>query len=140
MTADIELLAIYLHLAWAAAKRRRPLVQVRFLVLAAAVSVELELPEVAAFCRQRILQENSAHLLRRWSSVEQALREPDFQALLQLLQRRYPRERAEQLLESIGWERGQERETYGSDAEYAASLLGTSVDELRRAWRRQEES
>jgi len=137
VTVDIDLLAIYLHLAWAAARRRRPLVRDRLLVLAGVVAIRLDLPEVAAYCRQKILEHNPAHLVRRWPSLEAALQHADFQSLLQRIGRRYPRERAEQMIDSLGLVRGRERDTYQGDLEYAAALLETNVDQLRHALRRQ---
>ena len=62
--------------------------------------------------------------------MSDALEQPDFQQLLKSLQRRYPWEKAESLLATLGVERGCEREAYYTDEEYAAALLGTSPDEL----------
>ena len=88
------------------------------------------LPRIAAHCRQRILEHNPQHLIRRWNTVEQALQEPDFLYLLKSVQRRYPQEKAERLLDTLGIDLAHERDTYYSDEEYAATLLGVRLDQL----------
>ncbi|MCU0875699.1 MAG: hypothetical protein MUE50_25485 [Pirellulaceae bacterium] len=60
------------------------------------------------------------------------MEDPDFLSILRTIQRRYPQEKAERLLASLGIERGLERETYFDDEEYAAALLGTTPAELQR--------
>jgi hypothetical protein len=64
--------------------------------------------------------------------MEEALEDPDFLSILKSIQRRYPQEKAERLLASLGIERGRERDAYYDDEEYAAALLGTTPAELDR--------
>lgn len=132
MAAPIELLGLYLHLARAAELRRRPLVRDRFLVLSAALAAQIDLQPIAQHCRMRVLAHNPGHMLAHWPTVARALAEPDFHSLLNQLLRRYNKEKAEQLLQSLGIERGAERAAYYSDGEYAAGLLGESWDDLQR--------
>ncbi len=61
-----------------------------------------------------------------------ALADDEFLCLLKQLQRRYPQEKAERLLQSLGIELGGERATYYSDFEYAAALLGTTPETLEK--------
>ena len=63
-----------------------------------------------------------------------ALDQHDFQALLKQLQRRYPREKAENMLTTLGVEMGQEWRTYYSAEEYAASLLTTTTETLEKIY------
>jgi hypothetical protein len=132
MSEPIEILGLYLHLAAASERRQRPHVRDRLLVIAAMIAAKMELRRISAYCRQKILSHNPRHLIGRWPQVEDAIEDPDFQHLLRSLQRRYPQERAERLLANLGIERGREREAYYSDEEYAASLLGSTPDQLRQ--------
>ena len=100
------------------------------LLIAATIATRMRLPRISAYCRRKILIHNPRHLIGRWPSVEEAIDDPDFLHLLKSVQRRYPQEKAERLLDSLGIERGRERDAYYSDEEYAAALLGSTLDEL----------
>ena len=130
MSDQVDRMAIYLHLARASEMRRRMHVRDRFLVLAAVLAARSDLPRIAAYCRQRIMQHNPQHLIQRWDTVWQAAGDPEFVHFLRHIERRYPLETAEGMLSSLGVEMGRERATYYDDEEYAASLLGVSLDEL----------
>ncbi|MHB8970981.1 MAG: hypothetical protein ACYC3X_11200 [Pirellulaceae bacterium] len=121
-----QLLSTYLHLAAASQRRRRPHVRDRFLLLAGVVAIEMQLDPVAAYCRKLVLQHNPQHLVRRWSSLRQAVDDEEFLCFLKQLRRRYPQEKAEQLLQSLDIDVESERRAYYSDYEYAAALLGTT--------------
>ena len=123
-------LGLFLHLAQASLRRRRPLVRDRMLVLAAVLAANLEIPKLASHCRAEILQNNPHHLIGHWPTLGEAMFDEEFMALVAQLRRRYPVERAEKLLESLGIEIGNERDVYFSDAEYAASILGVSPTEF----------
>ncbi len=134
MTLPVDLLGMYLHLARAAAQRQRPLVCDRLLLLAAAIANDLQLPNIAACCRARILEHNAGHLLNRWDTVAEAAQSEAFSALRSQLAKRYSPERAEQLLQQLRIEWRSERAAYYSDEEYAAALLGLTVDNLVRQY------
>jgi transposase len=127
MFVSIDLLGVYLHLARASALRRRPQAADRFLILAGSVASWLKLPRIAAYCRWQVLEHNPHHLLGHWESLEEALTDEDFLHFFRQLHRRYPQEKAERMLSTLDIEMARERETYYSDEEYAASLLGTDV-------------
>lgn len=129
MPLDIHELAIYLHLARASRQRQRPLVTDRLLVLAAARAHQLELPRVADLCRARILAHNPKHMVGRFDTVADALDDVDFLSLVVSLDRKYPREKAERMLASLGIDLANERQAYFTDQEYAAALLGASLPE-----------
>jgi hypothetical protein len=131
MSDTVDKLAVYLHLARASERRRRPHVRDRLLVLAAVAATKAGLPRIAAYCRQLILQHNRQHLIQRWPTLAAALRDPEFQHFLTHLEKRYSQENAEQLLQSLAIERGREREAYYSDEEYAAAIVGLTLEELQ---------
>jgi hypothetical protein len=133
MSPPIELLGSYLHLARAAELRRQPLVRDRVLLLAAVIAAQIDLAPIAAACRRKILEHNAGHLIGRFSTVSSALQEEDFQSLVAQLSSRYGPEHVERLIAQLGIERGREREAYGSDGEYAASLLGLKWDDLSQS-------
>jgi hypothetical protein len=130
MSEPVDILGLYLHLARASELRRRPHIRDRLLVVAGVIAVHMQLRRIAAYCRYRVLQHNPRHVIRRWPSLEIALQQEDFLYVLRNIQRRYPQEKAERLLATLDIERGRERETYYTDEEYAAALLGTSVEQL----------
>jgi hypothetical protein len=131
MSDPIEILGLYLHLATASERRQRPHVRDRMLVIAAMIAAKMDLTRISAYCRRKILLHNPQHLIGRWPRVEEALEDSDFQHLLRSIQRRYPQEKAERLLATLGIERGRERDAYYSDEEYAAALLGSTPEELQ---------
>lgn len=92
----------------------------------------MHLVRISRYCRHKILQHNPRHAIGRWENLRDALEDPEFLLILRSIQRRYPQEKAEQLLARLGVERGREREAYYDDEEYAAALLGTCPAELDR--------
>ncbi len=126
------LLSIYLHLALASQRRRRPHVRDRLLLIAGAIASEMGLEPIASYCRHLVLLHNPNHMIRRWATLGAALNEEDFRCILKQLRRRYPNERAERMLQSLGIELGNERAAYYSDYEYAAALLGVTPDDLHQ--------
>jgi hypothetical protein len=124
-------LGVYLHLAQASLRRNRPLVRSRLLLLAAVAAANSHLPGVAGYCRRAILAQNPQHLIRQWPSVGQALLDDEFLQFLRQVRRRYPAEKAEQMLASLGMDMAHEREAYFSDVEYAAAILGVAVADLQ---------
>lgn len=92
----------------------------------------MHLSRICRYCRHKILQHNPRHAIGHWENFDEALEDPDFLSILRSIQRRYPQEKAERLLATLGIERGREREAYFDDEEYAAALLGTTPDELER--------
>lgn len=130
MSEGSDLLPLYLHLARACELRRQAMERDKVLVLAGVTAAEMGLNTVAAACRRKILAANTGHLVRRFDSFTHARDDEEFETYLKQLRRGYPRERVEHMLDSLGVERGNERATYDSDYEYAASLLGTTPDAL----------
>ena len=121
-------LGMYLHLAQASLRRRRPLVRDRLLVLCSVLAANNRMEKLAAYCRAEILRHNPRHLIGKWPTVGEALLDDEFLALLHRVRTEYPMERAEQLLDSLGIEIGNERETYYSVREWAAAILNMSSE------------
>ena len=128
MNGQSHHLGVFLHLAQASLRRRRPLVRDRMLVLAAVVATSLRLHKLSDYCRSEILQNNPRHLIGHWPSVEEALLDEEFLTLLKRIRHQYPIERAEQLLDSLDIEFSNERDAYYSDPEWAAAILRVSPD------------
>src|SRR5262245_6126565 len=97
MTAPIDLLASYLRLAQAAKQRKQPLVRDRVLLLAAVIAAQIDLAPIAGACREQILAGNRRHLVGRWPTVAQAMRQEEFQTLVNQLSTRYGPERVERM-------------------------------------------
>ncbi len=131
MQYSIDQLSLYLHLARLAGKRRQMSDRNRFLVLAAVQAARGQLTEIAAYCRHLILETNPGHMFRRWDAVSDALDDEDFQHLFKQVSRRFPIEKSESILNQAGIDRSNERATYYSDAEYAASIMGVEFEWLK---------
>jgi|GEM_PF-534819 len=130
MTEPQEQLGLYLHLARASEQRLRPMVRDKFLVLAGVCACELALDQIAAYCRHKVLENNPGHLLRKYREFADAIGDESFETYLKQLQRAYPLEKSEFMLQSLGIDLGNERAAYYSDHEYAAVLLGTTPEKL----------
>lgn len=116
-------LAVYLNLARASERRQRVMVRDRMLVLAGMEAAKLHLFRLSQYCRGEILKHNPRHLIGNWDSIGSALLDEEFLAFAKTIGRRYPMERAEHMLESLGIDISNERATYYDDIEYAASIL-----------------
>lgn len=132
MSRPVHILSVYLHLAAASQRRRRPHARDRLLLIAGSAAARMGLELVAANCRHQILEHNPKHLIRRWETVGEALQHEEFLCLLKQLQRRYPQEKAERMLQTLNIELGNERAAYYTDLEYAAALMGTTPEQLRQ--------
>ena len=108
----------------------------RMLVLAGVLASEIGLPSVADYCRDHVLRHNPRHLIRRWPTITAALEDEDFRLFMKQVRRRYPAEKAERMLDTFGLVMARERDTYYTDAEYAAAILGTTPAELDRLYGR----
>ncbi|MFO7906231.1 MAG: hypothetical protein ACQESR_28360 [Planctomycetota bacterium] len=136
MSTSVHILSVYLHLAAASQRRRRPHARDRLLLIAGSVAARMGLELVAANCRHRVLEHNPNHLIRRWETIGEALRDEEFLCLLKQLQRRYPQEKAERMLQTLNIELANERAAYYTDLEYAAALMGTTPQQLQEQFGR----
>ncbi len=129
MRQPIEVLAMYLELARASAKRQRPLVSARFLVLSMSMACQMGLERIARYCRTLILEQNPHHLVRNWLPSDGSDAE-NLLSLTQQLKRRYPLERAEQLLSQLNICVEDESHLFADHEEYAAHVLGETPQSI----------
>ncbi len=130
MSDQNQQLGVFLHLAQASLRRRRPLVRDRLFVLCSVLAANLQLRSLAEYCRTEILQHNPQHMIGRWPTVEQALLDEEFLQFLRRVRSEYPIERAEMLLDSLGIEITNERAAYYSTNEWAAAILNLPANVL----------
>jgi hypothetical protein len=74
----------------------------RFLVLAGIAATRAGWPAVAARCHHLVAAHAPRHLLNRYASMADALRDPDFEPFCRQLRRFCSSERAEHLLAEMG--------------------------------------
>lgn len=101
MAAADKSVRTYQELASCYEQIGEPQVRDRFLVLAAEAALNAGNVEQAESIRGRLLQLNPHHLLKPYASLSQAMQSPDVKTYVDGLRRTYPRENAEQMLESI---------------------------------------
>lgn len=97
-----RIMLVYLQLADVAHRKRQTLGRGRFLVLGGASALRAGWPEVAELCRTAILGEAPKHLLGRYPSFADAMRDPDFKPFLVRTEKFCPFEQAESLLDGLG--------------------------------------
>lgn len=101
MAAADKSIRTYQELANCYEQIGEPQVRDRFLVLAAEAALTAGQVEQAESIRGRLLQLNPHHLLKPYASLGQAMQAPDVKSYVDGLRRTYPRENAEQMLETI---------------------------------------
>ncbi|HID23199.1 MAG TPA: hypothetical protein EYP14_12460 [Planctomycetaceae bacterium] len=93
---------VYAKLAELAARRRQRLGRDRFLLLAGLAACRAGWPSVADRCRRMVLDHNPQHLVGRYDSMSDAVRDVRAQTFFKRLERFCPFERAEYLLSELG--------------------------------------
>ena len=127
----INELILYLRLAQAFKNKLQLSDRDRALILAATAATFLQLPEVAEFCRQLVLQRNPGHMMRKWESFAAALGDGDFGFFLKQVLRKMPVERAEVKLIELNYQCDVRAEDYETDMDYAAAVMGVDSQWLR---------
>lgn len=130
MRTPVEVLQIYIELYRASLNRNRPMVATRFLVLSLSASLHLQLELIADFCRLRIRELNLHHLACKLDRDELSDAE-EFHSLVSQLKRRYPLERAEQLLRQLNIELSEPSAAFESNEEFVANAFGMTLEELK---------
>lgn len=97
---DLAMLT-YVKLADLSQQKRQPIGRDKFLLLAGVEACRAGWPEIADRCRELVLHHNAAHLVGRFPTLPDALRDPEFQTFLKQLERFCPWERAEHLLQEL---------------------------------------
>ncbi|MEX0704921.1 MAG: hypothetical protein WD069_22670 [Planctomycetales bacterium] len=101
MPPEESKMLVYAALADLARRRRQYGGSDRFLVLAGAAACRAGWPAVADRCRELVLADNPAHLVGRWPTFADALRDSDFAPFLKRLERFCPLERGELILREL---------------------------------------
>ena len=130
MNSLLNELILFLRLAQAFNDRLLLPDRDRALVLAACCAELNQMPPVAEFCRQLILQNNRGHMVRKWNSMGDALQNADFVHFLRQIQRKLPVEAAESKLLEIGYNCDVKRKDYESDQQFVAAVMGVDADWL----------
>ena len=124
MVNQLQELVLFLRLAQAFKKRLKMSDRDRALVLAGTYAAMLQKHSVAEFCRKLILQNNHGHMLRKWPNFAHAIKEPDFGTFLKQVRRRFPTEKAETLLEELGYECDVRETDHDCEDDYVAAVMG----------------
>src|SRR5690606_35399157 len=101
MNEDHETL-LFCRLAVVSAERGQPAGRDRFLILAGISATRAGWPAVAARCHQLVTARAPRHLLNRYPSFADALRDPEFEPFSRQVRRSCSPERAEHLLAELG--------------------------------------
>src|SRR5438132_837833 len=96
-----EIVRVYRELAEIYESQGQAQMRDRFLVLAADASLTAGKAEEAERLRNRLLQLNPHHLLKPYSSLEEALKSVDVRNYVTALRRSHPYEKAEHLLATL---------------------------------------
>lgn len=99
---DDRAMLMFTRLAVASARRGQRQGRDRFLILSGIAAARYGCSDVAACCHQLVTNESPRHLLSRYASFADALRDPDFAPFAKQLQRFCSVERAEHLLAQLG--------------------------------------
>lgn len=97
------------------------------LLLAGMEAARLQFHQLSQYCRSIILENNPKHFVGRWDSIAKGMLDEKFARLTAPIKKRYPLERAEQMLQTLGIDISNERATYFDDVEYAASILDVDI-------------
>ena len=124
MTNYQEQLFIYLNLAIDRKKKLQISDHNRLLVLSSVAACELGLRPISEYCRQLVLKNNPGHMMGRYSTVNDALADSDFQYFLSQIRRRHTVEHAETELEKLRIDYQQDLVQEGSVENYLTRLFG----------------
>ena len=100
---DRQMLA-YLTLARISGEKQQPSGRDRFWILAGVAACRAGWPEVASRCRELVIAGNPRHLLGRFSTLPDAMRDSEFEPFLRQLERFCGFEQAEHFVREQGLE------------------------------------
>uniref|UniRef100_A0A7C4QJ12 Uncharacterized protein n=1 Tax=Schlesneria paludicola TaxID=360056 RepID=A0A7C4QJ12_9PLAN len=110
----------YAQLAWLSQQKRQALARDRFLVLAGASACEAQWLDVAEACHRLLVKFAPRHLLSSFASFAEAMHAEAVQQLVRATGRHCSYERAEHLLQELGFspdaiEAGEPRHTWARE-------------------------
>ena len=117
-------LILYLRLSQALKEHRKMQDRDKALVIAGTCASMLEMKTIANFCRSVVLQRNHGHMLKRWSSIQEALEFEDFHMLLKQIRKKMCDETAMEMLEDLDYRCDVNIADYDSNESFAAAVLG----------------
>lgn len=117
-------LLTYLKLADVAWRKGQRLGRDKLLVLAGAAALRAGWPDVAEGCRAAVVASSPRHLLGKYDTFANAMRDADFQPFLRRTERFCPFEQAEALLAGLGLDADETSEADTSVGARANRLLG----------------
>jgi hypothetical protein len=118
----------YAKLAAISHAKQQRLPRDKFLLLTGIAACRAGWPEVAARCREMVVEGNAAHLINRFATFADALRDADFQQFLKGLDKFCPYERAEHLLKGLHIEPGLPAQLSGTESgPYALQILNGAI-------------
>ena len=117
---ELAMLA-YVKLANLSQQKRQLPGRDKFLLLAGVAGTCAGWPEVARRCRELVLAHNRFHLIGKFETFADALRDPDFEPFVKKLERFCPYEKAEHLLQQLDVEPG--LSTAGSEQTAGETVL-----------------
>ncbi len=126
----LEELIVYLRLGRVCRERNEVPQSDRFMTIAGACAWMLGIYSVSQFCRQQIIGHNPGHFVARHPHFGSALHDPDFQALLGQLVRKYPPDEAAQLLKKFNQPFSAKRDDFPNDTAFAAAAVGVDSEWL----------
>lgn len=92
---------VYVQLVAICDQKRQPQVRDRFLLLAGVEACRAGWLDVAECCHRRLIASNPAHQAHRFPNFADALRDADFQKLVEHWERYCPFEKAEAMLSEL---------------------------------------
>ena len=92
----------YAQLAALSQQKRQLPSRDKFLILAAAAGCRGGWPDVSERCRELVLSNNPAHLIKNSATFVESMRTPEFEQFLKQLERFCSGEKAEHLLTELG--------------------------------------
>ncbi len=130
MLTPFDEMILYLRLAQAYRNKLQMSDRDRALTLAGICAHVMQLPEVASFCRQLILQNNQGHMLRKYGSFDEAVADADFGVFVKQLRRKISPERGEAELVELGYQCDVRKSDYKTKIEFAAAVMGVDANWL----------
>ncbi len=132
MLEPFQELILYLRVAQAFKNRLQMSDRDRALVLAGTCASVLNMDSIANFCQKLVLQNNQGHMLRKYETFADALKDPDFGVFLKQVRRKLMPEQAESQLMTLGYECDVRPGDYETKQEFAAAVMGVDLNWLEQ--------
>lgn len=128
MAEPFHELIVYLRVAQAFKEKLRLPDRDRALVMAGTCAAALNMIPIADFCRKLVLQNNAGHMLRKYQSFRDAIKDPDFGIFLKQVRRKLPPEFAESQIVTLDYACDVRPSDYSTKLEFAAAVMGVDAE------------